>query len=75
MSDMQSAKAILLVSQGRVKRVHRAQVYKVQGSHDYTVVLSSEGNVCTCPAGMNGVRCYHVRAAKLQSRDDIRPRS
>jgi uncharacterized Zn finger protein len=68
-SDIVGAKAISLVMNGGIAENTYARVFEAQGSkgNAYTVVLSAGDHhpVCTCPAGREGRRCYHVAAARL----------
>lgn len=67
MSDQVGAKAISLVTNDRITEDRTARVFHATGSRGemYTVVISSHSPVCTCAAGRNGRRCYHVEAARL----------
>lgn len=72
---MAGEKAIAAVTEGRVERAPRAVVCFVEGSEGdlYTVVLPLDrdhADVCTCPAGQHGRRCYHVEAAELLAHRD-----
>jgi uncharacterized Zn finger protein len=67
-SDIVGAKAISLVTNGGITENTYARVFEAQGSkgNAYTVVLFTAGDShCTCPAGREGRRCYHVAAARL----------
>jgi uncharacterized Zn finger protein len=68
MSDIVGAKAISLVTNGGIEE-KPARVFEAQGSTGttYVVVLGAgrHDGSCTCPAGREGRRCYHVAAARL----------
>lgn len=75
MASIQGAKAIGAVSRGDVEEIGHARVFAVKGSTGgrvYTVVVGfrpaafdAAVDVCNCPAGEAGRRCYHVGAARL----------
>jgi uncharacterized Zn finger protein len=72
-SDIVGAKAIALIQRGGVEERSGARVFNARGSggQTYVVVIGAhrlgEGprDLCTCPAGMAGRRCYHVAGARL----------
>jgi uncharacterized Zn finger protein len=68
-SDIVGAKAISLVTNGGITENTYARIFEARGSTGatYVVVLGAgeSGTSCTCPAGREGRRCYHVAAARL----------
>lgn len=67
MADRQGARAILLVHNDGIREVP-ARTFLATGSQgdEHTVTLRGPlESTCTCEAGRKGVRCYHVRAARL----------
>lgn len=76
MSSIQGARAISLALSDDIEEREHVRVFVVEstsGNH-YTVVFGAypvRGSavgakpVCNCPAGVRGVECYHVKAARL----------
>jgi uncharacterized Zn finger protein len=73
MSGIAGAKAISLVTSGKVRELV-GRTFEVEGSNGsryvVTVEVVSAQAVwkCTCPAGVNGRRCYHVDGARLAAK-------
>lgn len=74
MSDIVGAKGISLHQRGGVRELTHARVFEADGSNGvtYTVVLTARRALCTCMAGSEGRRCYHVVAARLRAAADRR---
>ncbi len=66
MSDIQGAKAISMVEDGRIVEDCVSRVFSAKGGR-YTVVVRRYGlrDICNCEAGRQGNECYHVLAAHL----------
>lgn len=73
MSGIQGAKAISLVTSGKVREL-AGRTFEVEGSDGTRYVVTVEVVEakavwrCTCEAGRFGRRCYHVDGARLASR-------
>lgn len=73
MSSIVGAKAISLVEHDGIRERPHSRVFiadSSNGTDSYIVVIGADGvfgerSVCTCTAGANHRRCYHVAAAKL----------
>lgn len=75
MSSLAGAKAISAVHRGDVVEIESARTFAVRGSTGtpYAVTLvvmpgtAELAATCTCAAGRQDVRCWHVAAARLQA--------
>lgn len=60
----QIADAIELIEDAAIIQL-RGRIYQSVSSNGQELYLTATTGQCNCPAGLRGIRCYHVAAARI----------